>query len=205
MTRAEKIIALKIALFEEQTDIVARLNAIDAGLGQDYSVAAATYLASPMTEFDKCFALNVALIHEQTDLLARLAEIDSVFGLDYSVAAAPSSATRTTPEMRTVSASSKARMAASEKMKRSAKKSVTTGKAGVDGTPKQLQGTVCPATQAVFRDALQARWTRLKSVASSGSPKQRRKLNAARLAIIIAEAKARWARVMALTVKAANQ
>jgi len=205
MIRFERILALTMNLSEEQADIIDRLNAIEAGLGQDCSVAVNTFLASPMTELEKCFALNVALIHEHTDLLARLAEIDAVIGAGYYLATAQSSATTTTPELKPVSATSKARMAASAKMKRAAGKSATTGKAGAAGMPEQHQGALCAATKAVGRDVLKARWMRLKRVASAGLPKQRHKLKTARQATLIAEAKARWARVMAETVKAANQ
>ena len=74
------------------------------------------------SDINKFLALQTALTNEKAKLEARLSEISKVLGGDSAVAASSSAPATTTPGKRTFSAATKAKMAASQKLRWAAKK-----------------------------------------------------------------------------------
>ena len=160
-----------------------------------------------MNDLKKYLALKTALINEKAKLEARLAEISKVLGGD-SVAATPSPAapTTTTKGKRTFSAATKAKMAASQKLRWAAKKGKAAGKTTADAAPapKKAKRTMSEATKAKMRASHQARWAKLKGktgavpapapATAPAAKKTKRVISPEAKARMIAGAKKRWAK-----------
>ncbi len=167
------------------------------------------------SDINKFLKLQNALVNEKAKLEARLNAISKVLGGD-SVAASspdPTAPTTTTKGKRTFSATTKAKMAASQKLRWAAKKGKAAGKAIADAAPapKKAGRKLSEATKSKMRAAHQARWAKLKGKAGSSSAsapatapaakKAKRVISPEAKARMIAGAKKRWAKVNAAKAK----
>ena len=167
------------------------------------------------SDINKFLALQTALVNEKAKLEARLGEISKVLGQDVSVAApspapaSPALATTTTNGKRTFSAATRAKMAASQKLRWAAKKGKAAGKTTADAAPapKKAKRTMSEATKAKMRASHQARWAKLKGktgavpapapATAPAAKKTKRVISPEAKARMIAGAKKRWAKVNA--------